>query len=80
MLDGLILRLLSMGERFDLPAVVMTIDELQTLQKLPQLMPLGQFVHCSQCQEPSHKGANHPFSGSGIPHFQIIFLLAEKAS
>lgn len=40
MLDGLILRLLSMGERFDLPAVVMTIDELQTLQKLPQLMPL----------------------------------------
>ena len=40
MLDGLILRLLSMGERYDLPAVVMTIDELQTLQKLPQLMPL----------------------------------------
>jgi type IV secretory pathway TraG/TraD family ATPase VirD4 len=40
MLDGLILRLLSMGERFDLPAVVMAIDELQTLQQLPQLMPL----------------------------------------
>jgi hypothetical protein len=40
MLDGLIMRLLSMGERGDLPAVVMTIDELQTLQKLPQLMPL----------------------------------------
>jgi hypothetical protein len=40
MLDSLIMRLLSMGERYELPAVVMTIDELQTLQKLPQLMPL----------------------------------------
>ena len=40
MLDGLIMRLLSMGERGDLPSVVMAIDELQTLQKLPQLMPL----------------------------------------
>jgi type IV secretory pathway TraG/TraD family ATPase VirD4 len=40
MLDSLINRLLSMGERSDLPAVVMVIDELQTLQKLPQLMPL----------------------------------------
>jgi type IV secretory pathway TraG/TraD family ATPase VirD4 len=40
MLDSLINRLLSMGERSDLPSIVMVIDELQTLQKLPQLMPL----------------------------------------
>src|SRR6202042_2912866 len=39
MLDGLILRLLSMGERFDLPAVVMTIDELQLLPSLPHWRP-----------------------------------------
>lgn len=39
-LDGLIMRLLSMGERYDLPGVMMAIDELQTLQQLPQLMPL----------------------------------------
>lgn len=39
-LDSLIMGLLSQGERPDLPGVLMAIDELQTLQTLPQLMPL----------------------------------------
>jgi hypothetical protein len=39
-LDTLIMDLLSQGERPDLPPVLMALDEMQTLQKLPQLMPL----------------------------------------
>ncbi len=40
-LDSLILNLLSQGERPDLTPVLMAIDELQTFQKLPQLMPMA---------------------------------------
>ncbi len=39
-LDSLIMDVLSQGARPDLPAVLMALDEMQTLQKLPQLMPL----------------------------------------
>ncbi len=39
-LDSLIMDLLSQGARPDLPPVLMALDEMQTLQKLPQLMPL----------------------------------------
>ncbi len=39
-LDTLIMDLLSQGARPDLPPVLMALDEMQTLQRLPQLMPL----------------------------------------
>ncbi len=39
-LDSLIMNLLSQGARPDLPPVLMALDEMQTLQRLPQLMPL----------------------------------------
>lgn len=39
-LDSLITNLLSQGARPDLSPVLMALDEMQTLQRLPQLMPL----------------------------------------
>ncbi|MFL6353441.1 MAG: type IV secretion system DNA-binding domain-containing protein [Bryobacteraceae bacterium] len=39
-IDSLILALLDMGERPDLPKVFVALDEVQTAQELPQLVPL----------------------------------------